>query len=269
MKSINVISLFDGISCGQVALTRLGININNYFAYEIDKNAIKCAKYNFPKMINCGDVRNVLIDNHKDIDLIIGGPECKSYSVAGKMDSSGMWQIELFKECVDKYSPKYFLMENVGSKKQIVNEIDKIMGVKNVLINSNLVSPQNRLRRYWTNFDIAPISDWDILLEDISNDIPICLSSSGRGKNGVERRLSSNKKAHTLTASGYSNRSFSGFITKEQKIRVFNQQEMEMIQTLPIGYTSSLSFAQAKKAIGNGWTVDVIVEILKNIRGNL
>jgi DNA (cytosine-5)-methyltransferase 3A len=262
---MNVLSLFDGISAGQVALNRAGIEYKNYFAYEIDKNAIKCTMSNFPNTKQMGDVRDVLSHDLGKIDLIIGGPECQSYSVGGKMDASALWQIELFKKCRDELKPKYFLMENVGSKKSIVDSINKIMKCGHSVIDSKYFSAQNRFRRYWTNIPILVYSDNNKKLSDLSDDLPICFSSSGRGGGKVERRLSDNSKAHTLTATGYSRRSFSGFITKDLKIRGFTREEMEQLQTFPVGYTQYLSDNQAKKALGNSWTVDVIAHILKGI----
>jgi site-specific DNA-cytosine methylase len=259
---MNVLSLFDGISAGQVALDRAGIKVNKYFASEIDKHAINVTMANYPKTIQLGDVRDIDLNELPKIDLIIGGPECKTYSVAGKMNMDSLWQIELFKKCIDVLKPRYWLMENVKSKKEIVSIINEKMGAASWIINSSLFSAQNRERRYWTNINFNKnIIDKNIYLKDLSNDLPICLSSSGRGNGVIERRLSDNAKAHTLTATGYTKRAFSGFITKELQIRNFTRSELEALQTFPIGYTNSISENQARKALGNSWTVDVIAHI--------
>jgi site-specific DNA-cytosine methylase len=263
-----VLSLFDGISAGQCALTKAGIKYKEYYAYEIDQWAIKCTLDNFPKTKTMGNVTNVF-SNKKEmgkIDLLIGGPECQSYSVAGKMDAVDLWQIELFKECIDTFKPKWFLMENVGSKKSIVESIDSIMEVNHVVIDSKYFSAQNRFRRYWTNIPILPYKDKGITLSDLSSDLPICFSSSGRKGGRIERRMSDNTKAHTMTATGYSRRAFSGYITKELTIRGFSRSELEQLQTFPIGYTKGMTDNQAKKALGNSWTVDAIAHIFSSIK---
>lgn len=264
---MNVLSLFGGIEAGRVALDRVGIKPNKYYSFEINKHAIKCASKNYPDIIQCGCVTNVKNIELDKIDLLIGGPECTTYSVGGKMTAEGMWQIELFKWCIDNLKPKYWLMENVKSKKEIVGIIDEKMGAASWIINSSLFSAQNRERRYWTNVNFNKnIIDKNIYLKDLSDDLPICLSSSGRGNGVIERRLSDNSKAHTLTATGYTKRAFSGFITKELQIRNFTQSELEALQTFPIGYTNSISENQARKALGNSWTVDVIAHIFGGIK---
>lgn len=264
---MNVLSLFDGISAARVALSRAGIEVGNYYASEIDKHAITVTQANFPDTIQLGDVRNIKEQNLPKIDILVGGPECKTYSVAGKMGAESLWQIELFKWCIDNLKPKYWLMENVKSKELIVKKIDEIIGCESTIINSANFCAQNRVRRYWTNFPIPQVVEGgQFLLKDLSDDLPICLSSSGRGNGKIERRLSDNSKAHTLTATGYTKRAFSGFITKELQIREFTREEMEKLQTFPVGYTNSISHRHAVKALGNSWTVDVIAHIFKGIK---
>lgn len=183
MKSINVLSLFDGMSCGQIALDQLGIPVKNYFAAEIDKFAIKVARANYPDMIHLGDVQNIqtiddnLIDEfdcgHK-IDLLIGGSPCQGFSFAGKQLNFDDPRSKLFFEYVrllKALKPKYFLMENVKMSKQSQQIITDYLGVEPIEINSNLVSAQNRRRLYWTNIPVDGLpEDKGIVLADILED---------------------------------------------------------------------------------------------------
>ena len=177
---MNVLSLFDGMSCGQIALEKLGIPVKNYFAAEIDKYAIKVAQANYPDMIHLGDVKNIktsgahLMDEfdcgHK-IDLLIGGSPCQGFSFAGKQLNFDDPRSQLFFEYVrllKALKPKYFLLENVKMKKESMNIITEYLGVEPVEINSNLVSAQNRKRLYWTNIPMKGLpEDKGIMLKDI------------------------------------------------------------------------------------------------------
>ena len=180
---MNVLSLFDGMSCGQIALKKLGIPVKNYFASEIDKFAIKVAKANFPDMIHLGDVRNVktcgqhLLDEfdcgHK-IDLLIGGSPCQGFSFAGKQLNFDDPRSQLFFEYIrllKALKPKYFMLENVKMSKQSQQIITDYLGVEPIEINSNLVSAQNRRRLYWTNIPMDGLpEDKGIVLADILED---------------------------------------------------------------------------------------------------
>jgi len=177
---MNVLSLFDGMSCGQIALDKLGIPVKNYFAAEIDKYAIQIARKNYPDMIHLGDVKNIktsdthLMDEfdcgHK-IDLLIGGSPCQGFSFGGKGLNFDDPRSKLFFEfdrLLKALKPKYFLLENVKMKKESEQVITDYLGVEPIEINSNLVSAQNRKRLYWTNipFDGVP-EDKGIMLKDI------------------------------------------------------------------------------------------------------
>ena len=168
---MNVLSLFDGMSCGQIALNRAGIKYDNYFASEIDKHAIKVTMTNYPNTIQIGSVTDVKAENLPKIDLLIGGSPCQGFSFAGKQlnfddPRSKLFfeYIRLLKEC----KPKYFLLENVKMKKEYEQIITDHLGVEPIFINSALVSAQNRKRLYWTNIlnVTAPI-DRNILVKDI------------------------------------------------------------------------------------------------------
>ena len=152
---INVLSLFDGMSCGQIALQRAGIKVNKYFASEIKPHAIKVTQTNYPKTIQLGDVTQVKGSDLPKIDLLIGGSPCKGISRLNK-NQEGLEHTEskLFWEYVrllEETKPKYFLLENTHGNKEATDIITETIGVKPISINSKLVSAQNRPRYYWTN----------------------------------------------------------------------------------------------------------------------
>lgn len=303
---MKVLSLCDGMSCGQLALRKLNIPIENYYASEIDKHAIRVTMDNFPETIQIGSILDVSGYEFIGIDLLISGTPCQGFSFAGKQLNFNDPRSKLFfdfvrikKEC----SPKYFLFENVMMKKEYVDVITSHLGVEPVIINSSLVSAQNRRRYYWTNIPglIQP-EDRGILLESIieKDGIPViknrgvvkhkphkaqCLdanyfkvvdnhgqrtmvfnySSSGRGEGKVEGRYTLDpKKSLTLTATGYSDRSFTGIYDGE--IKKLTVLECKRLQTVPDDYIMNVSNSQAYKMLGNGWTVDVIAHIFKGIK---
>lgn len=152
--SMNILSLFDGMSCGRVALERAGVPITNYYASEIDKYALKVSKHNYPDIIQLGDVKELKADSLPKIDLVIGGFPCQSFSLSGKQLGFEDARGTLFYECVrllEEVKPTYFLFENVGMKKEYEDYISNALGVEPIIINSSLVSAQNRKRLYWTN----------------------------------------------------------------------------------------------------------------------
>ena len=159
---MNVLSLFDGMSCGQIALDKLGIPVKNYFAAEIDKYAIQVAKSNYPEMVHLGDVKEIDPSKLPKIDLLIGGSPCQGFSFAGKQLNFDDPRSQLFFEYVrllEALKPKYFLLENVKMKKESEQVITEILGVEPIEINSSLVSAQNRKRLYWTNIPVDGLPD--------------------------------------------------------------------------------------------------------------
>lgn len=168
---INVLSLFGGIETGLIALKELGIEIDNYYSSEIDKYASSVARFNHPEIIEFGDISNYANWKLPKIDLIFAGPPCQGFSIAGKGLDWDDPRSQLFFTAIEilwEYKPKYFLFENVASmKKDIVKEIDELMEVDSVKINSALVSAQNRKRNYWCNWDVEQPEDKGILLKDI------------------------------------------------------------------------------------------------------
>ena len=168
---MNVLSLFDGMSCGRIALERLGIPIDNYYASEIDKYAIQVSQANYPDIIQVGDVTELDTSTLPKIDLIMGGSPCQGFSFAGKQLAFNDPRSALFFEfvrCVEELKPKYFLLENVRMKKEYLDVISEYMGVEPIMINSALVSAQNRVRYYWTNIPgIEQPEDRGMVLRDI------------------------------------------------------------------------------------------------------
>lgn len=175
-----VLSLFDGISCGQIALNRIGLVPTKYFSSEIDKSAIKITQDHYPNTVQLGDItklsyRKGVLHSEKgefktDIDMVIGGSPCTSFSGAGSRkgfegESGLFWH---FARILKEVRPTYFLLENVIMKKEWQTIIDHEMGVTPIRINSLCVSAQFRSRLYWTNIkNIAPLPNKSILLKDI------------------------------------------------------------------------------------------------------
>lgn len=174
-KGINVLSLFDGMSCGQQALDRLGIRVNKYYAAEIDKYAIQITQKNFPDTIQLGDVCGVVAKDLPKVDLLLAGSPCQGFSFAGKQlafdDPRSMLFFE-FIRLLRELKPKYFLLENVRMKKEYLDIItEHVGGIEPILINSALVSPQNRWRYYWTNIKgVTQPEDRGLVLRDALED---------------------------------------------------------------------------------------------------
>lgn len=195
-----VLSLFDGMSCGRVALERAGIKVDKYFASEIDKYAIEVSKSNYPDIIHLGDVTKIefkdgVLYSEFDsydigkIDLLIGGSPCQGFSMAGKQlafddpRSTLYFQYERILSEIKAINPNVkFLLENVKMKQEFKDVISKRLGVEPIAINSNLVSAQNRYRLYWTNINNVSVpDDLNILLQDVIDD---CVDEKYYIKNG-------------------------------------------------------------------------------------
>ena len=212
---MNVLSLFDGMSCGMIALDRLGIKVDNYYASEIDKYAMQVSAANYPEIIQVGDITKLDLSTLPKIDLVMGGSPCQGFSLAGKQlafdDPRSMLFFE-FVKCVKELNPKYFLLENVKMKKEYLDIISEYMGVEPIFINSSLVSAQSRQRYYWTNIpNVEQPEERGIVLRDILEDQPepSNLTSNKpqqiatidmRGHDILKRVYSVNAKSPTLTA---------------------------------------------------------------------
>lgn len=296
---LTILSLFDGMSCGQIALNRVGISDYTYYASEIDKDSMSVTMANYPNTIQIGDVRCVEHDTLPQIDLMIGGSPCQSFSFIGKMKgmatSSGIeilsldqyleykangfefdGQSYLFWEYVrllTELKPKYFLLENVIMSKKWQDVISKILGVECIEINSSLVSAQNRRRLYWTNIPLhEPLNDLGITLEDIIETpsvYKLCKISSRYVPSNIPKFVDPyNCKSITSGKSTTLRTNISNgnmWVRTDVGYRNLTVSECEKLQTVPVGYCSNVSESKAKKMLGNGWTVDVIAHILKNI----
>ena len=358
---IKALSLFDGVSCGMVALERAGIKVDEYYASEIDKYAIKVSEKNYPNIKRIGDVTKVKGDDLPKIDLLIGGSPCQGFSFAGKQLNFNDERSKLFFEYVrllKETKPKYFLLENVKMKKEYQDVISKYLGVEPIEINSALVSAQNRKRLYWTNIpEVGQPKDRGILLKDIVHEstdvfenksatiksqyqnsskanfirngsfhatgvfewlkeyiVPFdktlkildkevergkvgyfrtdsqanrvyyihdkavtlcgeagggaakmgqylfgCITPDRVNKRQNDQRFNDGNKFYTHTAQDQHGILIEGYIRKLTPV------ECERLQTLIDNYTSGISNAQRYKCLGNGWTVDVIAHIFKNM----
>jgi len=286
------------MSCGQIALNKLGVKYDNYFASEIEKDSIKVTQSNYPQTKQIGDVTEVNGKDLPKIDILIGGSPCQGFSVAGKRKGSTtkegidvttleqylelkelgfefdgqsflFWEyVRLLKET----KPKYFLLENVRVSKKWLPMFNKTMGVEGVLINSNLLSAHNRPRMYWTNIpNFKPPVDKGITFDSIIEDIPMIKPLSPymtANFNGVCRldkgifTFTDSKKACCLTkGAGHGNKIL--IDRKNGLQRRLTRNELERLQTVPDNYTAMVSTSKAGEMLGNGWTVDVIAHIFK------
>ena len=288
---MNVLSLFDGISAGRIALERAGVSVDNFYSSEIDEHAIKVTQRNHPSTIQLGDAtkwKEWDID-FSSVDLIMAGFPCQAWSIAGQQggveDERGQLlhtMMDIFHHIQEKNPNLKFLFENVKMKKVFQEYVNNVIGVEPIIINSRLVSAQNRPRQYWTNIPgVEQPEDKGIVLRDI-------ILTSFDEKTGEEMkkmvlsdkandymsRLRNGKprwdyhtnpldgKAACLTANMYKGVPYG--VIKELGRRL-HPIECERLQTFPDGYTEGISMTQRFKALGNSWTVDVIAHIFKGL----
>ena len=276
-KKLNVLSLFDGMSCGQIALGRAGIDVENYYSSEIDKHAISVTHHNYPNTIQVGNVLDVKSKDLPKIDLLIGGSPCQGFSFIGKQLNFEDPRSKLFFEFVrllKECEPTYFLLENVKMKQEYKDIITKYLGVEPIQINSNLTSGQNRVRLYWTNIPIngLPI-DRGVLLDDIINHdeknykIPknwhIRVPSNLPQYVDPYNKKEINNKSTTLRTNVNNGNMWVKVSDGYRNLTIY---EVELLQNVPIGYTNVVSENQGKKMLGNGWTVDVIAHIFEGLK---
>lgn len=280
---MNILSLFDGMSCGQIALNRLGIKYDSYYASEIKKNAIKVTQHNYPSTIQLGDITKIDGYSLPKIDLLIGGSPCQDFSVANSI-RSGLkgTKSKLFYEYVrllKETNPQYFLLENVIMDKIGYNTISDILGIEPIRINGSKVSAALRDRLYWTNIGpktvdlfghkksaIPQPTDKKIKLNDIleygySNKKKHTCLTTNCGVSATQRYM-----IHRFNTTGMTT-----IIYKDKKcnindgVRYCTQLELERLHNIPEGYTNCLNKYQAGNLIGDGWTIDVITHILNYI----
>ena len=325
---MNVLSLFDGMSCGQQALERIGIPIHSYHACEIDKYAMTVTQKNYPNTIQHGDVNTTdfTTSEWQGIDLLLGGSPCQSFSYAGKglaFDDPRGQLFFRFVEVLQQVKPKFFLLENVKMKQEYVDIISEHLGVEPIQINSSLVSAQNRKRLYWTNIpNVTQPADKGIQLKDVLEcgcvdreksycldanywkggnlktyfeksrrqlvfdcsagaitgrrvdennirkdyqlELPItqCLEVNGKQKTRSLSTITKDAIVSPLPKGRYPN----AYGEHKHSWRKLTPLECERLQTVKDNYTEGVSNSQRYKMIGNGWTIDVIAHILKNIK---
>ena len=362
-KGINVLSIFDGMSCGQIALERAGVKVDNYFASEIDKHAIKVTQKNYPKTIQLGDVTKIKAKDLPKIDLLCGGSPCQGFSFAGKQLNFDDPRSKLFFEFVrlkNELQPKYFLLENVKMKKEWQDIISKELGVEPIEICSSLFSAQQRKRLYWTNIDVdlSKLPNSNEVIADVL-ELPIVNKRENKilmsksdfkvkvRKNYIDKKelalflrsyktktinemsVSCNapktmvehwfrtdnsfsipdaeywfklkeclkiedcKYDKAVTEFEIKNNSFDmakriyhidgkhptlttitgggqrKTITDGNEMFYLNPEHCEKLQTVPLGYTKTVSERQRFRMLGNGWTVDVIAHIFSFLKKNI
>ncbi len=299
---MRVLSMFDGISCGRVALDRVGIMPEVYFASEIDEYAEQVSADNWPDLVRLGDAKGVDGWDLGRIDLLLGGSPCTNWSITKKegreLTASGTgWELfSFYVKALQKFEPKYFLYENVKSMSPAIRaEITRALGVEPILINSGLVSAQNRERLYWTNIPgVGQPEDRRITFGEILErgrtwrEKAYTLRASHGLKGGPYSILRSIKTPGQFSFNGVAEFAAegdgtaayevrNGYITIKgeryplklpdgnYRFRKLTKTENCRLQTLPDNYCKSVSDAQVCKTAGNGWTVDVIAHILGNI----
>jgi site-specific DNA-cytosine methylase len=305
MRKLKIFTAYDGISCIQEALHRAGITNYIIHASEIDPWGIKITQAHYPKTVQVGNIVNINPYDYKDFDLIVGGSPCQSMSRMGKNQGittkSGIiistlrqyiqlkaewkkskkpyeeffntsalyWEFVRILRGVQKYNPNVlFLLENVVNK-MWESIITLSLGEEPKNINSNLVSAQNRDRNYWTNLPLSVISDKCITLNNIIHGAINGVGIRGRKDKGEKsytkyRTVREDCKSNCIVTSPY----MTGlYVSRDGKDRMFTPEQMEVLQTLPIGYTDVPGITKTKRheLIGNAWTVDVLVYFLENL----
>ena len=290
MKAVNVVSMFDGISCGRVALERAGIPVGRYVAYEIERNAIAISKKNYPQIEHCGDVTTADFTQYQGFDLLIGGSPCQSLSIVQSktrqhLDGKSKLFFE-FVRALKEIKPRYFLFENVASmneeSKQVISEL---LGCEPVFIDSKLFSAQQRPRYYWTNIpvesslppecpfvlkdimvpaDQVPEKYWyDFPVINIDMEKQVCGTMVHSNQEMHKRVFNPSFKCHTLTCVSGGNQQKK--VMQNGRPRKLMPIEYERLQTLPDNYTEGVSDGARYTACGNGWTVDAISFLLNGI----
>ena len=272
-RKMIVLSLFDGMSCGQIALNRAGVKYDRYLASEIDRHAIEVAQRNYPLTEHIGSVVDLKTESLPKVDLLMGGSPCQSFSIAGSCQGvrtgfegkSGLfWE---FARVLRETNPTHFLLENVVMKKEWMKVITDEVKVEPREISSSVFLPQARRRLYWTNIPFEEPAQREYDARDI-------IEGDGFPSSCDMRRFFRRKEVfNTLTATYYkgiraANRPAvslreSCLDDDREAHRMLTPEECERLQSVPSGYTAGASKTQRYKMLGNGWTVDVIAHIFK------
>ena len=286
---MKVLSLFDGISCGMVALERAGIPVERYVAYEIEPNAIRISQKNYPQIEHCGDVTTADFTQYQGFDIVIAGSPCQSLSITtGKNRTHLKGKSRLFWEFVralEEVKPRYFLFENVASmNEESKRVISEVLGCQPIFIDSEDFSAQSRGRLYWTNIPVNAMcitKNKTVLGDILETDVPekyfyncefdflgydktVCAILHINGHDILKRVNSPNAKCQTLTCVSGGNQQKKVLV--DGRCRKLTPIEYERLQTLPDNYTQGVSDSARYTACGNGWTVDVIAHIFTGLK---
>jgi site-specific DNA-cytosine methylase len=262
---MRVVSLFDGISCGRLALQRLNIPVTSYKASEIEKHAITVARSNFPDIEHVGDVTQLYV-GEGECDLLMAGSPCQGFSCSGKRLNFEDPRSKLFWEFVrilKESKPKYFFLENNRMKPIWQDIISEAVGCKPLHIDAGTISAQHRERLYWTNIPGAciPQPKPKFLSEIIGDyDKKIWIYPRGHTDKGV---YDYEDKCPTITISSWEGNFF--YLRNGEKMR-FTPEQAEEIQGLPIGYTSMVPKTVRFKKVGNGWSMPVIEHLFSGLQ---
>ena len=287
---MKVLSLFDGISCGMVALERAGIAVERYVAYEIEPKAIAISQKNYPHIEHCGDVTTADFTQYRGFDLLIGGSPCQSLSIVQSktrqhLDGKSKLFFE-FVRALEEVKPRYFLFENVASMNEESKAvISELLGCEPIFIDSKCFSAQQRPRYYWTNIPVsinevpessAVIEDilipaeevpdkywYDFPVVDVDMEKQVCGTLVHSNQEMHKRIFNPKFKCHTLTCVSGGNQQKK--VMQNGKTRKLMPIEYERLQTLPDNYTEGVADGARYTAVGNGWTVNAIVFLLQHL----
>ena len=274
-----VLSLFDGISCGRVALEKAGVNVEKYYASEIDEESMRASKNNYPDIIQIGDICS--IGHIAGIDLLIGGSPCQGFSSSGSHKGLKDPRSKLFYEYLrikNTVQPKWWLFENVIMDRKSQGIISNELGCEPLKLDAKSISAQRRNRLYWTNipyytnFQKKPKTMKDVLnpslhLEDITDRFYAKKEGTLAYVKSRKQLFSFSDQAYSMPTQGQriSNTGATN-IKIGNRIYIYNADGAEVMHGLPEGYTRGFSKTSRYKMIGNGWHVDIVADIFRALK---
>lgn len=282
---MNILSCFDGMSCGQIAAERAKLKVDKYYASEIDVPAMTVCLHNYPNTKQVGSITELSVDKLDWIDMIIGGSPCQDISNLNKFKeglegekSSLFYHFYRIWQEIKRINPNvFFLLENVAGNKKAIMQITKLMGVRPLKLNANIVSAQNRNRLFWTNISVnsLPIKKNCLLSDILENNVDEkYFIKDGRlkwllgesGQNSINKRFSGLDpiKAGCLTKRGEKSWNCN-YVTDNGRIRTLTPIEYERLQCVPNNYTSIVPNSNRYEMLGNGWNVDIITHIFNHL----